>query len=182
MHQVGWRLVNQTMTDCCPTWSIAMSSKQALGSASPLVNDRLMNFSLCMIQQCYFRNIVFYVTATYDLNSLNFPLLCPTPHSGGPTADVELSGKLDARLQPWLASTLAGLNSGVRRENCEMIVGIFNITTQGVLSLHKFQYLMQQITSMAHSHSKSFIAVVVMANRAGDTRVTSSVKQLALSL
>lgn len=110
-------------------------------------------------------------------NSLvSLHLLCSTSNSGGPTADVDVSGKLDARLQPWLSSTLAGLNSGVRRENSEMVVGIFNLTTQGVLSLRKLQYVMQQLTSLAHSHSKSFIAIVVMPNRAGDARVTSSVK------
>lgn len=91
-----------------------------------------------------------------------------------------MSGKLDARLQPWLAATLSGLNAGVRRENHEMIVGIFNITTQGVLSLHKLQYLLQQLTALCHSHTKSFIAIVVMANRAGDTRVTTAAKPLAL--
>ncbi len=90
-----------------------------------------------------------------------------------------MSGKLEARLQPWLVATLAGLNSGVRRENAECIIAIFNITTQGVLSLHKQQFLLQQVTSMAHAYGKSFIAVIIMANRAGDMRgSTASTKQL----
>lgn len=110
------------------------------------------------------------------------PKSVKTEKPGGLAADIDVSGKLDARLQPWLLARLAGLNNGVRRESAECIIAIFNITTQGVLSLHKQQYLLQQVTTMAHTYGKSFVAIVVMANRAGDMRGSTTVKSLAYSV
>lgn len=89
--------------------------------------------------------------------------------------DVDSSGLLEARLQPWLWETLAGLSGGVRRESCEQAIGIFNMPTQGVTSSGKLHFMLQQITSLCHLLPKSFIAVIVLPNRAGDIR-TPAVK------
>ena len=77
---------------------------------------------------------------------------------------------LEAKLQPWLAETLTGLNNGVRRPEHEFILGYFNLTTQGVLSTHKMHYTLSQITTMAHNNPRSFVGVIVLPNRAGDVR------------
>jgi len=77
---------------------------------------------------------------------------------------------LDARLQPWLASTLSGLNAGVRRDNSENIIAFFNLQTQGVLSTSRMHFMLQQVTSLCHAHSRSLICVIIMPNRAGDAR------------
>ena len=82
---------------------------------------------------------------------------------------------LEAKLQPWLAETLTGLNNGMRRPENEGVIGLFNLTTQGVLSNHKLHFTLSQLTSMSHNSPKSFIGVLVLPNRAGDLRVKSLV-------
>lgn len=77
---------------------------------------------------------------------------------------------MEARLQPWLLETLPGLNSGVRRMDNECILAFCNLASQGVLPTDKLHYALQQITVLSHSHSKTFMAVVIMPNRAGDLR------------
>jgi hypothetical protein len=77
---------------------------------------------------------------------------------------------MEARLQPWLGESLQGLKGGVRRIENECIVGFCNLTTQGVLPVDKLHFALQQITTLAHSHPKTFIALVILPNRAGDLR------------
>ena len=79
---------------------------------------------------------------------------------------------MEAKIQPWLQEALAGLNGGIRRHENEAIIGYFNMTTQGVLSASKLHFTLQQLTSLAHNHAKTFIGVVVMPNRAADLRGT----------
>lgn len=90
--------------------------------------------------------------------------------SWGPDATIDTSGIMEARLQPWLADALAGLNNGMRRADNECIIGIFNLTTQGVLSAEKLHFALQQLTTLCHAYPKTFVGVVVMPNRAGDLR------------
>jgi len=52
----------------------------------------------------------------------------------------------------------------------ECTVAYVNFTTQGVLSTAKMQFALHQITTLAHGNTKSFMAVVVLPNRAGDLR------------
>ena len=88
----------------------------------------------------------------------------------GPDATTDTSGVMEARLQPWLGESLQGLNGGVRRMENECIVGFCNLTTQGVLAVDKLHFALQQITTLAHAHPKTFIALVILPNRAGDLR------------
>ena len=90
--------------------------------------------------------------------------------SWGPEATIDTTGIMEARLQPWLADALAGLNNGMRRADNECIIGIFNLTTQGVLSAEKLHFALQQLTTLCHAYPKTFVGVVVMPNRAGDLR------------
>ena len=85
-------------------------------------------------------------------------------------------------MQPWLQDALSGLNGGIRRHDNEAIIGYFNMTTQGVLSASKMHFALHQITSLAHNHTKTFIAVVVMPNRAADLRGTVKSESQRLSL
>ena len=94
----------------------------------------------------------------------------------GPDATTDTSGIMEARLQPWLGECLKGLNGGVRRSENECILGLFNLTTQGVLSADKMHFALQQLTALSHSHPRSFLAVVVMPNRAGDISKSSPTK------
>jgi hypothetical protein len=94
----------------------------------------------------------------------------PPFHCLGPDATTNTSGVMEARLQPWLGESLQGLNGGVRRIENECIVGFCNLTTQGVLPVDKLHFALQQITTLAHSHPKTFIALVILPNRAGDLR------------
>ena len=68
---------------------------------------------------------------------------------------------------------MTGLNQGVRRMDHEMLIGFFNLTTQGVLSNHKLHFALSQLTTLAHNSPKSFVGVLVLPNRAGDIRVGS---------
>lgn len=77
---------------------------------------------------------------------------------------------MEARLQPWLAECLGGFNGGVRRADNECIMGIFNLTTQGVLSADKLHFALQQLTTLSHAYPRTFVGLVVMPNRAGDLK------------
>eukprot|EP00435_Cladocopium_sp_Y103_P001332 s1736_g1.t1 len=87
-----------------------------------------------------------------------------------PDDQTDTSGVMEARLQPWLAECLAGFNGGVRRPDNECIIGIFNLTTQGVLSADKLHFALQQLTTLSHAYPKTFVGLVVMPNRAGDLK------------
>ncbi|CAK9076905.1 unnamed protein product, partial [Durusdinium trenchii] len=129
MHGVAWKLVNNTVTEICPTWCNAASNNKSTSV-------------------------------------------------GSPDGDTETSGLIDAKLAPWLSETLSGLNSGVRRPEHELILGYFNLTSQGVLSTHKLHYMLSQVTTLCHNNPRSFVAVIVLPNRAGDPRagVKSEIK------
>ena len=80
---------------------------------------------------------------------------------------------MEARLQPWLAECLGGFNGGVRRPENECIIGIFNLTTQGVLSSDKLHFALQQLTTLSHAYPRTFVGLVVMPNRAGDLKTNA---------
>ena len=95
----------------------------------------------------------------------------------GPEADSDNSSTLSAKLMPWLEATLQGLNGGLRRLENELIIGYFNYPAMGVISSSRQHFCLSQITSLAHTFPKSFVAVVVLPNRAADLR--SGTKPLA---
>lgn len=94
----------------------------------------------------------------------------------GPDQETDTSGVLNAKLLPWLEGTLGGLNGGIRRQDQELVVAFCNFPSAGVVSAYKQHFVLTQVTSLAHSYPKSFVAVLVMPNRAADLR---SCKQLA---
>ena len=90
--------------------------------------------------------------------------------ASGPDATTDTSGILEARLQPWIAEALAGLGGGMRRSSQESIVGFFNMTTQGIMTADKIHFTLQQVTALCSTFPKSFVAVVILPNQAGDLR------------
>ena len=88
-------------------------------------------------------------------------------------ADADSSGALSAKLEPWLQSTLGGLNQGIRRSDNESIIGYVNYVAAGVVSLFKQHFALQQVTGLCHSNPRTFLAVLVLPNRAGDLRSTA---------
>lgn len=100
-----------------------------------------------------------------NLNDFSVPYL-------GPDASTDTSGIMEAKMQPWLRECLQGLNGGVRRQENEAILGWFNLTTQGVLSVDRLHFCLQQLTTLAAAYPKTFMAVVLLPNRAGDIRGT----------
>ena len=92
-------------------------------------------------------------------------------------ADADSTGTLAANLEPWLQTTLASLNNGIRRSDNEAVIGFVNYIAAGVVSSWKQHFALQQITSMCHSNPRSFLGVLVLPNRAGDLRSAS--KRLA---
>lgn len=111
------------------------------------------------------------------MNALKFrnnlqQLVAPSAHLGGPDATTDSTGVMEAQLNPWLESTLAGFNSGMRRVDNESVICVRNFTTQGVLAADKLHFALQQLTTLSHAMPKNFVAIVVMPNRAGDIRTT----------
>lgn len=102
---------------------------------------------------------------TKTQSHLNLSALVP-----GPDADTDTSGRLAAQLLPWLESTLSGLNGGMRRYDNELVIGYINFPAAGVPSSYKTHFCLSQVTQLASSMTKSFVAVVVMPNRAADLR------------
>ena len=88
----------------------------------------------------------------------------------GANEETDTTGVMEARLQPWMADCLSGFNNGIRRADNEGMVCICNLTTQGVVSADKLHFALQQLTTLSHAFPKTFIAVVVMPNRAGDVK------------
>ncbi|CAK9006800.1 Uncharacterized protein SCF082_LOCUS9181 [Durusdinium trenchii] len=88
-------------------------------------------------------------------------------------ADADSSGALSAKLEPWLQSTLGGLNQGIRRSDNESIIGYVNYVAAGVVSSFKQHFALQQVTGLCHSNPRTFLAVLVLPNRAGDLRSTA---------
>ena len=77
---------------------------------------------------------------------------------------------LNAKLLPWLENALASMNNGIRRLDQELLVAFCNLPAAGVVSAYKQHFLLTQLTSLAHSFPRAFVAVLVMPNRAADLR------------
>lgn len=88
----------------------------------------------------------------------------------GAEQDTDNSGVLNAKLLPWLDGVLSGFNGGIRRMDNELLVAFANLPTAGVVSAAKQHFILSQVTSLAHSYPKAFVAVLVMPNRAADLR------------
>ena len=88
----------------------------------------------------------------------------------GPEQETDNSGVLNAKLLPWLESVLSGMNGGIRRADNELLVAFANLPTAGVVSAAKQHFILSQVTSLAHSYPRAFVAVLVMPNRAADLR------------
>jgi hypothetical protein len=88
----------------------------------------------------------------------------------GPEQETDTSGVLNAKLLPWLDASLAGMNSGIRRLDNELIVAFVNFPSAGVVSASRQHFVLSQVTSLAHSYPRAFVAVLVMPNRAADLR------------
>ena len=109
----------------------------------------------------------------------NFPVFNQVPKKRtGVERDYEVK-PLDPQLQPWLASSMTGLQGGVRNANSEMVVYVANLVTQGVVSAPKVSFLVQSLQSGAANAPNSFVAVVFMPNRACDGRVKTCLDSLA---
>ncbi|CAJ1375536.1 unnamed protein product [Effrenium voratum] len=89
-------------------------------------------------------------------------------------ADADNSGALSAKMEPWLQATLAGFNGGIRRADNECIIGFVNFPVAGVVSSWKQHFALQQVTSLCHAFPRTFLAVLVLPNRAGDLRSSAS--------
>lgn len=89
-------------------------------------------------------------------------------------ADADNSGALSAKMEPWLQATLAGFNGGIRRADNECIIGFVNFPVAGVVSPWKQHFALQQVTSLCHAFPRTFLAVLVLPNRAGDLRSSAS--------
>ena len=107
---------------------------------------------------------------------LDFSLSLFSGLQSGPDQETDTSGVLNAKLLPWLEGTLGGLNGGIRRQDQELVVAFCNFPSAGVVSAYKQHFVLTQVTALAHSYPKSFVAVLVMPNRAADLR---NCKQLA---
>lgn len=91
------------------------------------------------------------------------------------TPGVEAEGEATtyaAKCQPWLRSTMEGFGGGIRRADSERIIGWLNYAAAGVVSATKLLFTVEQVTAMAHSHPKTFAAIVLYPNRAGDLRTS----------
>ncbi|CAE7444482.1 unnamed protein product [Symbiodinium sp. CCMP2456] len=97
-----------------------------------------------------------------------FPVFNLTPKKRqGSERDFE-SPPMEPLLKPWLAEALSGLQGGVRSASSEMIVYVANLVSQGVVSSAKQTFLVQSLQSAAANHPNSFVAVVILPNRACD--------------
>ena len=85
-------------------------------------------------------------------------------------ADADNSSTVCAKLLPWLSTTLQGLNGGMRRVDNELVVAICNYPAMGVISSARQHFVLSQVTSLAHSFPRSFVAIIVLPNRAADLR------------
>ncbi|CAE7775676.1 unnamed protein product [Symbiodinium sp. CCMP2592] len=107
----------------------------------------------------------------------NFPVFNLMPKKRtGVERDYEVK-PLDPQLQPWLASSLTGLQGGVRNGGSELVVYVANLVTQGVVSAPKVSFLVQSLQSGAANMPNSFVGVVFMPNRACDGRVKTKEQQ-----
>ena len=163
MHDIAWRLVNALMTEYCPTWCIAVQNRK-LSTASQLylrlvIGDEPLNTFNFWWQDLATSPIIRQFPWTFVLTS-----------TSGMDDTTDNTGIMEARLQPWLSDVLAGFNNGCRRPESEMVIALCNLTTQGVLSVERLHFLLQQITALSHAYPKNFVAVVVMPNRAGDLK------------
>lgn len=93
--------------------------------------------------------------------------------NSGPEDDTDNSSTLSARLLPWMESTLAGLNQGMRRADNELVVALCNYPSSGVISASKHHFVLSQVTSLANTFPRAFVGVIVMPNRASDLRTGS---------
>ena len=92
---------------------------------------------------------------------------------GNPVPDGEKEsnfGAIAAKVGPWIQQTFQGFGSGLRRNDCERLIGWCNYVTAGVLSAPKIEYSLNSITQLAHANPKTFIGVVLLPNRSGDLR------------
>ena len=91
----------------------------------------------------------------------------------GAEADADNSSTICAKLMPWLSSILQGLNGGMRRIDTELVVAICNYPSMGVISSARQHFCLSQVTALAHSFPRSFVAVIVLPNRAADLRTAA---------
>ena len=101
----------------------------------------------------------------------NFPLFNLAPKKRtGVDRDFEVK-PLDPQLKPWLSKSLTGLQGGVRNMGSELVVYFANLVSQGVVSAPKVSFLVNSLQSAAANMPNTFVAVVLMPNRASDGRV-----------
>ena len=101
----------------------------------------------------------------------NFPLFNVAPKKRtGLDRDYEVK-PLDPQLKPWLSKSLVGLQGGVRNMSMELVVYVANLATQGVVSAPKVSFLVNSLQTATANMPNSFVAIVMLPNRASDGRV-----------
>jgi len=69
-------------------------------------------------------------------------------------------------MDPWLDTTLAGMNHGIRRRDSEQLLIYVNMPCCGVVSGSRMLFSVGEVTRLLHQHPKSAIACVLLPNRA----------------
>lgn len=171
MHGMAWKMIGNFISDSCPTWcNMPLPKSRENGSAGlchwkGVVANFKLNESVSHLwfwTTCWRKG--FHIIKRFHFKH------CLALTWAGPEADSDNSSTLAAKLMPWLESTLQGLNGGLRRVDNELIIAICNYPAMGVISSSRQHFCLSQITSLAHTFPKSFVAVILLPNRAADLR------------
>lgn len=162
MHNLGWKLVHEFIAEVAPTWNNSLKSKKRASA--------LLSFNMFVEVLGWMR----FLAQTHEQrprkSKVNETQVASNPGDDDCVDESDSSGCLAAKLQPWLQSTLAGFNNGIRRPEREAIIAVANYPSTGVVSSTRQHFLLSQVTSLCHEYPKTFLAIVVMPNRAGDLR------------
>lgn len=179
-ERVSWLNPVRKCTTWHGGWSMAWWRKFALHGAIP-PRTRSCRYQVSLLIQINWYDYchaslqrVFQCLKTASFHSELILGIFGSVYLQGPEDTTDTTGIMEAKLTPWMSECLLGFNNGMRRLDNECIIGLFNLTTQGVLSVDKLHFALHQVTSLCHAYPKTFVGVVVMPNRAGDLRTNAT--------
>ena len=85
---------------------------------------------------------------------------------------------ISGKVLPWMQKTFQGMGGGLRRFDKERLFAFINCVAAGILTAPKILYTVETVTQLAHNCPRTFVAVVLLPNRAGDLR--TALKKLRL--
>ncbi|CAK9003396.1 Uncharacterized protein SCF082_LOCUS7739, partial [Durusdinium trenchii] len=100
--------------------------------------------------------------ANFDLSKLAFFQEAKGVEQYDSLGASTISGKV----LPWMQKTFQGMGCGLRRFDKERLFAFINCVAAGILTAPKILYTVETVTQLAHNCPRTFVAVVLLPNRA----------------